>query len=578
MGDQRQRTRSLGIIIRRESYIEHDVVKLQSLARSSMQKSDLEKCSKETHEDVVDLTKLDDPPINVTRGQFWAVFAILSVGMICNGLDSNLLGDAAPVIARHYRVSDNISWLSGASFLVVTSTLLAAGRLFDIFKPKYIYLVALVLYSTGEAISGSSVTFGMLLVGRAISGLGLAAVDVASFTIIALLTNSKERPIFMSLVMGMFGLMIKIGPLITGALLRKSESLWRWCFWLQLPIQGCLMLATVAIFPAIKLGKWEDSTAKFDYTGFFLQAASIVLLLLPLLISNIPRSALVACYTAFPFLVAAFFWHTKRLPESQRLIPMQSLSRDRGIICIAVVTFGANLIIFTSTFYYPQYFQLVRGATPLAAALYLLPCAISGTIACVLTGELSERIRYYTPLAISGSLLEIAGAFLLASVKVRTPISVVIGYTVIIGTGAGSVSALGFAVVMARVEKSRFGAGGSFINLMTFLGPAVGIAAGGAILDLRLRDFGDRDHLAQNTTGLSSTPRLPPELLQQFKAAYNGAQSQIALMFVAAGVLSLVASAITKHEAITPIYEAGRPHFHAHTKHEHEREIGEARQ
>lgn len=532
---------------------------------------DVERTRQREHAQRGNAQEIDAAPISTSNSQFWIIFSILCVGMICNGLDSNLLGDAAPIIGAHFKAFSQIAWLSASNLIVVVLTLLIMGRLFDIKSPKHVYMVALAVYAIGEAVSGSSITFAMLLCGRALSGLGLAALDVASFTIIALITKPKERPLYLSLVMGVYGMMIKVGPLVAGALLERSPQLWRWCFWIQLPIQGCLLLTTFFFFPRIQIDHDRSlHHAKFDFISAILQAIALALLLVPLLVSTLSLATLIVCYVSLPLVVAAFFWRTKRIPESQRLIPLEALLADRSIICVAIMTFGSNLIIFTSTFYFPQYFQLVYDASPLSAAVFLLPCALAGTFACVFTGELAERVKIYTPLAICASLLEITGASLFLTIQAQTALWKVVIYTVLLGIGAGSLSSLGFAVVMARVDKTRFGAGGSFINLISFLGPVVGISLSGLIFNIKVKAFADMAHLeypavvpdvitfVDNVSEFLARADVPMPLKEGCKAAYSDAQRLCAFIFLGAGVLSLVAACVTKHESLIPRRRQGQ--------------------
>lgn len=146
-------------------------------------------------------------------------------------------------------------------------------------------MIALGLFEVDSLICGIAQSAVMLLVGRVIAGLGCAGVFAGVMVIITLAVPLTKRPIYMGFVGSIFGIDAVCGPIIGGAL--TSKAIWRWCFYLNLPV-GFIALLTLIFFfrPQKKEAEMRKTLRgrllQLDPIGNLLLITAVVMLLLAL--------------------------------------------------------------------------------------------------------------------------------------------------------------------------------------------------------------------------------------------------------------------------------------------------------
>lgn len=95
------------------------------------------------------------------------------------------------------------------------------------FSSKYMFLAFLALFEFGSLLCGVSVSSDMLIVGRAVAGLGGSGLTNGALTIITASVPLKKRPLILGILMSVAQLGAILGPLLGGALTQYTS--WRWC-------------------------------------------------------------------------------------------------------------------------------------------------------------------------------------------------------------------------------------------------------------------------------------------------------------------------------------------------------------
>lgn len=81
---------------------------------------------------------------------------------------------------------------------------------------KFVYLAAIFIFELGSVLCGAATSSNMLIVGRAIAGVGAAGVFSGSLIILAHSAPLRRRPLYAGLIGGVYGISSVAGPLLGG--------------------------------------------------------------------------------------------------------------------------------------------------------------------------------------------------------------------------------------------------------------------------------------------------------------------------------------------------------------------------
>src|SRR5919197_3549096 len=112
----------------------------------------------------------DHPPINLARRR--AITAGLLLGMSLGALEATVVGTAMPTIIATLGGLAHYSWVFSAYLLTSTASVPIWGRLSDLYGRRRMYLLGVIMFLVGSALSGAAQTMVQLIGARAVQGLG----------------------------------------------------------------------------------------------------------------------------------------------------------------------------------------------------------------------------------------------------------------------------------------------------------------------------------------------------------------------------------------------------------------------
>ena len=142
----------------------------------------------------------------LTFGLFLATFVV--------ALDNTIISTAIPRITTVFDSLDDVGWYGSSYLLTTTSLQPSFGKIYTFFNVKWTYVAALLIFEVGSIICGAAINSTMLIVGRAVAGIGASALFSGGMTIVAYSVPLRKRPIYIGVLSSTFGIASVVGPLL----------------------------------------------------------------------------------------------------------------------------------------------------------------------------------------------------------------------------------------------------------------------------------------------------------------------------------------------------------------------------
>ncbi len=142
----------------------------------------------------------------------------LAMSTFVIALDNTIIATAIPRITTVFNSLDDVGWYGSAYLLTTTSLQPSFGKVYTYFNIKWTYIIAIVIFEGGSVLCAAAQNSRMLIIGRAVAGVGAAAIFSGGMTIVGYSVPLRKRPIYIGLLSSMFGISSVIGPILGGAL------------------------------------------------------------------------------------------------------------------------------------------------------------------------------------------------------------------------------------------------------------------------------------------------------------------------------------------------------------------------
>src|SRR3954467_4888917 len=188
-----------------------------------------------------------------TRRNRWLALIVLCMGDLMIVLDTTIVNVALPSIRESLGFSEaSLAWVVNASLLTFGGFMLLGGRLGDLFGHRRLFLIGIALFTFASVACGLSETQGMLVVARAVQGLGGAIVAAVALSLImTLFTEPTERVKAMG-VIGFAAAGGGRGGALPGGILPDALS-WHWICLVNLPVGIAVFAASLVLLPGGRL-------------------------------------------------------------------------------------------------------------------------------------------------------------------------------------------------------------------------------------------------------------------------------------------------------------------------------------
>ncbi len=181
------------------------------------------------------------------KRELYFVFGALMLGMLLAALDSTIVSTALPTIVGDLHGANHISWVVVAYLLSSTVSTPLWGKLGDLHGRKVYFQAAIIIFLAGSMLCGVANSMIMLILFRALQGLGGGGLMVGAQAIVADIVAPRDRGRYSGFFGAVFGAAIVIGPLLGGFIVEYWS--WRWIFFVNVPVGIVALIVTAAVLP-----------------------------------------------------------------------------------------------------------------------------------------------------------------------------------------------------------------------------------------------------------------------------------------------------------------------------------------
>ncbi|MCR8657476.1 MFS transporter [Paenibacillus endoradicis] len=398
----------------------------------------------------------------------------LTIGIILSvmavGFEGLAVTTIAPAIASDLNGIELFGWIFSTYLLAQIIGTLVVGRIIDIKGPATPFTFALVLFIAGLVIAAIATDMFIMIIARAMQGLGAGAMMTCVYTAISLSYPDELR----AKILGAFGtayvLPSMLGPYIAGLI--ANQWSWRYVFWGILPI---LVLSAILSLPAFR-----KLTAKGSQEGNGTSSTWMAVLL------TIGTGVFLIGLGMLPKLLGiglSIVGMAIMIQPLRKLLPKGTLAFQRGLPAI-LATRGLFFAAYVST----QNFLVlalieVKGLSPDKAGLVVASAALSWCIFAYLQGrwDTADQGKGRNRRIVLGVLLLILGFTCVFWIPAVTVTIAVIGQ-IIAGIGMGLAHPTSGAVAFAHAGETGAGATSANLQFADSFTPGVIIGIGGAII------------------------------------------------------------------------------------------------
>ena len=410
----------------------------------------------------------------------WFTLVAACFALFMAMLDNLVVNIAMPTIAKDLNANNTqLQWIVSAYTLVFASLQITAGGLGDRLGRKKWFLIGLALFTATSSVAAFSRSIEMLIVLRAVQGLGAAIIMPLSLSIISNAFPPEERGKAVGIWSAISVPAIALGPVVGGLLVEYAS--WHWVFLINVPIGIIAWLVTSAV---VRESRDETGEVATDIPGTLLITGAIASLTYGLIEAGNKGwtdPLIVGCLVGSVVLAITFVY-----VESKTKLPMVPLKffRSGNFTGANIDSFMISFAIAGVAFFMTLYQQNVHGFSPVRTGLAMLPMVIVMMIFSPIGGAFLNRIGPRKLISF-GMVVAGIGTLLLTRAAVDASYFDILPGFLVLGFGMSFIWAPMTTAMLNSVDESKSGVASAVNGAIREIGTALSIALLGTVANRR---------------------------------------------------------------------------------------------
>ena len=500
------------------------------------------------------LTKSPELLTAATGTRKWWTLGVVLTTTFMLLLDVTIVGVAIPSISADLNPSfSSLQWVVDAYTITLTTVLLTAGSMADIFGRKRVLTIGLIIFTAASLWCGLATTITELNLARGLQGIGGATMFACSLALIVQEFPAHQRAIAFGAYGAVNGVSVAVGPIVGGLLIEAFG--WESIFFINIPIG-------IAVFFVLqrKVVNLPGPETKIDWPGLVTFSGFMFLTVFATIRGNEQgwtSAEILGFYAGAIVSLAAFI-----AIEVRRRFPMfdMRLFKNRTFVGSSVSAFTVCFSCLALIFFLTTWFQSILGYSAIGTGTRMLVFTGAALAVGPIAGRATETVSPRLVLGLSLGLVSI-GVLTMTWVDASDSWTAILPGLVLAGAGLGLAGPTLASTAVGVVPSWRGGMASGMNSTMREAGTTAGIAVLGALLAHRVTSHVDSALSGSFLAGAAGpianaiSAGGTPELLAQQQAAVRPGLQDVARESYTAGLQSifLVASIVAAVGCVTAI-------------------------
>lgn len=406
------------------------------------------------------------------------ITAMVFIATFMAAIEGTIVSTAMPTILGALHGVSLMNWVFTTYLLTSAMATPIYGKMADRLGRKPVLLVGLGIFVVGSLLSGLSQSMLMLIIFRAIQGIGAGAIMPVTFTIIADMYPIEKRARVLGFNGSAWGIASVTAPLIGGFIVDRLS--WHWVFIINVPI-GIITMLLTQFFMHENFVKTDKSV---DILGTIYLALTLLFLLSGFQMLNEAHGVIIFVVLVLiaSGMLGLFVRQEKRAQDP--IISLQ-LFKSRTFTIQNIMAALVSGVVMGHEVYIPMWMQGILGLSASLGGFAVTPSSLMWIVGSFIAGRMIVRLTPQHVLSIALGII-LVGIGIIVFLPQSTGYVVFLGVSAIMGTGFGISITTTTVTSQAAVDKNEVGVATSINTLSRTLGQTIMVAIFGIIFNMKV--------------------------------------------------------------------------------------------